>query len=33
MMILTLLAVNLGPVDFEQDLMRRYPLLRHFSGS
>ncbi|HCU67698.1 MAG TPA: ABC transporter permease, partial [Desulfomicrobium sp.] len=33
MMILTLLAVNLGRVSFVQDMMRRYPFLKRFSGS
>lgn len=33
MMIVTLLAVNMGRMHFVQDLARRYPLLRRFSGS
>jgi simple sugar transport system permease protein len=33
MMIVTLLAVNLGRIGFVQDMMRRYPFLGRFSGS
>ncbi len=33
MMIVTLLAVNLGRMSFVQDLLRRYPFLKRFSGS
>jgi ABC-type uncharacterized transport system permease subunit len=33
MMIVTLLAVNLGRMGFVQDLLRRYPFLKRFSGS
>jgi simple sugar transport system permease protein len=33
MMIVTLLAVNLGRVGFVLDLMLRYPFLKRFSGS
>jgi len=33
MMIVTLLAVNIGRVSFMQDLMRRYPFLKRFSGA
>jgi simple sugar transport system permease protein len=33
MMIVTLLAVNLGRMNFMQDLMRRYPFLKGFSGA
>ena len=33
MMIVTLLAVNIGRVSIVQDFMRRYPFLKRFSGS
>lgn len=33
MMILTLLAVNMGRMGWVQDIVRRYPLLKKFSGA